>query len=414
MEDMTMGQRIAACRKQLGISQEALGDQMGVSRQAISKWEADGAVPEIDKLIALSKLFSVSVGWLLGVETEAQSGPEKEEVSEELLHKLEQLVQHYVPKKQPLSRKRKILLGIAAGILGLMVLTFIGRWNTLAMNVANLSAQVRNNTEQNAVIMHKLNGLEDQLSEPANAPLRSYTFDIVPIHIESEADTSDAEIYFSAVPAQWQLGDVGILSIRHPDKGTLQAECDWDGSYFTAMIPLGSDYGYELCFTIRHADGTQVMQMLSDNRIENLGSSLTIPFTIRQGHGEFKLDGPDLKLSLWKYTVSVERPDIAQAWDTWDTIEFVLYLHRGQEREIIGTYDLLGPVDPEDEILRAAGIETNGHTAEFILPGAQEGDGLVLWLNIEMSNGMQTFTIIDQWYYRDGAFENSGGEYIYE
>ncbi len=65
---MTIGQRIADCRKKLGLSQEALGEKMGVSRQAISKWEADGALPEIDKLIALSRLFEVSVGWLLGVE----------------------------------------------------------------------------------------------------------------------------------------------------------------------------------------------------------------------------------------------------------------------------------------------------------------------------------------------------------
>ena len=64
---MTIGQRIAQQRKKLGLSQEALGEQLGVSRQAISKWEADAALPEIDKLIALSKLFDVTVGWLLGV-----------------------------------------------------------------------------------------------------------------------------------------------------------------------------------------------------------------------------------------------------------------------------------------------------------------------------------------------------------
>lgn len=62
MNDKTMGQRIAQCRRDQKLSQEALGDQMGVSRQAISKWEADAAVPEIDKLIALSRLFGVSVG----------------------------------------------------------------------------------------------------------------------------------------------------------------------------------------------------------------------------------------------------------------------------------------------------------------------------------------------------------------
>ena len=41
---------------------------MGVSRQAISKWEGDQTIPELDKLIALSKLFGLTVGQLLGVE----------------------------------------------------------------------------------------------------------------------------------------------------------------------------------------------------------------------------------------------------------------------------------------------------------------------------------------------------------
>ena len=51
---MTMGQRIAQKRKEQGLSQEGLGEQLGVSRQAIYKWESGAAVPEIDKLIALS------------------------------------------------------------------------------------------------------------------------------------------------------------------------------------------------------------------------------------------------------------------------------------------------------------------------------------------------------------------------
>lgn len=63
---MGIGQRIAQKRKELGLSQEALGDRLGVSRQSIYKWEADAALPEIEKLVALSKLFGVPVGWLLG------------------------------------------------------------------------------------------------------------------------------------------------------------------------------------------------------------------------------------------------------------------------------------------------------------------------------------------------------------
>ena len=64
---MTLGQRIQELRKGLGLSQEELGEKMGVSRQAISKWEGDQTIPELDKLISLSKLFGLTVGQLLGV-----------------------------------------------------------------------------------------------------------------------------------------------------------------------------------------------------------------------------------------------------------------------------------------------------------------------------------------------------------
>lgn len=64
----TLGGRIQAFRKAAGLSQEALGNQLGVSRQAVSRWESDAAVPELEKLIAMSRLFGVTVGVLLGVE----------------------------------------------------------------------------------------------------------------------------------------------------------------------------------------------------------------------------------------------------------------------------------------------------------------------------------------------------------
>lgn len=70
---MTLGQRIQELRKSHELSQEALGEQLGVSRQAISRWEMDGAVPEVDKLIQLARLFDVSLNDLLQVETGGES-----------------------------------------------------------------------------------------------------------------------------------------------------------------------------------------------------------------------------------------------------------------------------------------------------------------------------------------------------
>lgn len=89
---MTVGQRISQKRKELGLSQETLGEQLGVSRQAIYKWESDAALPEIEKLIALSRSFGVSVGWLLGEED--SSAPK--ELSEDQLRMVQEIVDRYL------------------------------------------------------------------------------------------------------------------------------------------------------------------------------------------------------------------------------------------------------------------------------------------------------------------------------
>ena len=67
---MTLGKRIAQLRSQRGISQIELAEQLMVSRQAISKWETDGSVPELEKLIQLSNIFGVTLDEL--VKGEAQ------------------------------------------------------------------------------------------------------------------------------------------------------------------------------------------------------------------------------------------------------------------------------------------------------------------------------------------------------
>ena len=69
---MTLGQRIQELRKRAGLSQEGLGEALGVTRQAVSKWESDNGIPELDTLIAMSRLFGVTIGQLLGVEEAAE------------------------------------------------------------------------------------------------------------------------------------------------------------------------------------------------------------------------------------------------------------------------------------------------------------------------------------------------------
>ena len=71
---MTLGERIASHRRALGISQEELGARLGVSRQAVSKWETSTAVPDMENLLALSREFGVSVAELTGTPEEPTAG----------------------------------------------------------------------------------------------------------------------------------------------------------------------------------------------------------------------------------------------------------------------------------------------------------------------------------------------------
>lgn len=66
---MNIADRIQYLRKQRGLSQEELADKMGVSRQAVSKWESEQSTPDLDKIIIMSDLFEVTTDYILkGIE----------------------------------------------------------------------------------------------------------------------------------------------------------------------------------------------------------------------------------------------------------------------------------------------------------------------------------------------------------
>lgn len=70
---MTLGERIAQARKQAGLSQEQLGEKLGVSRQAVSKWEGDQTNPDVAYVAQMCRTLGVSSDWLLLGEESAQT-----------------------------------------------------------------------------------------------------------------------------------------------------------------------------------------------------------------------------------------------------------------------------------------------------------------------------------------------------
>lgn len=67
---MTLGERIKRYRQAVGLSQEQLAEKINVSRQAITKWETDSGIPDIDNLISLSKVMRISLDELVMGEKE--------------------------------------------------------------------------------------------------------------------------------------------------------------------------------------------------------------------------------------------------------------------------------------------------------------------------------------------------------
>lgn len=109
-------------RKEKGLSQEALAQQLHVVRQTISKWEKGLSVPDADMLIRIAELFEVSVSDLLG--EKIQREPEMSQVAAQLALLNEQLANRT-------RRHRRIFRGVLIGLATVVVLT-------LALNFAGM------------------------------------------------------------------------------------------------------------------------------------------------------------------------------------------------------------------------------------------------------------------------------------
>ena len=74
---MSMGSKLAQARRKHNLTQEQLAEQLGVTRQAVSRWESDAAYPETDKIVRVSQLLGVSCDWLLrdGEDSSGGSAP---------------------------------------------------------------------------------------------------------------------------------------------------------------------------------------------------------------------------------------------------------------------------------------------------------------------------------------------------
>lgn len=96
---MTFSEKLQKLRKKHHLSQEQLAEQLGVSRQALSKWELGGSYPEMDKLIKMSQMFSVTTDYLLK-ESETVTGTD---YVENFTYSFEKICSLLLPRREKMD-----------------------------------------------------------------------------------------------------------------------------------------------------------------------------------------------------------------------------------------------------------------------------------------------------------------------
>lgn len=119
---MDFNNRLYQLRKQKGFSQEELANRLNVSRQTVSKWEVGDSTPDMEKLVAMSDLFDVSLDKLVLGKEEASVTPitQKSEITQILSEKV--LTQDNKKKAKSVF---KIAAIIAAAIIAIDLISMI-------------------------------------------------------------------------------------------------------------------------------------------------------------------------------------------------------------------------------------------------------------------------------------------------
>ena len=117
---MALGERIKSCRQNANMSQEMVAELIGVSRQAVTKWEANQSAPNTENLFKLAEIFGTTVDMLLDSEEGTKQSPTEQIY---YLYKLEEEKKAQLKKQ---TQKRNILYALYV-FIGYLLIYFIGR-----------------------------------------------------------------------------------------------------------------------------------------------------------------------------------------------------------------------------------------------------------------------------------------------
>ena len=277
----TLGQRIQSYRKNAGLSQEALGEQLQVSRQAVSKWESDITVPELESLITMSRIFGVSVGTLLGVEEpipQAQE-PSSPELTEKELAAVEaiaaryaaELAQHQKPKWSRKQRRWAIVLACIAILLAGL---FIHRQlKNIDRQFTRLQQEVDGIESNVAWQIGQMSGQLKNILTESTSILNNFTVTVTDFDPKAETIT----LHLSASPKEWTETTTAIFTVSTAEgEQCASPEAMLENGAFTAeglVVPMSTELDVSVSLLDGSTARSEPAQTLYDCIPENFALS---------------------------------------------------------------------------------------------------------------------------------------------
>lgn len=251
---MTLGQNLQAARKAKGLSQETLAEKIGVSRQALGKWEKDTALPGLDNLQAAAQVLGVSVDTLLGTGC-ADSAPA---VTLDAMRDL------LAARDAEQRRRRRLwgLLGAAGAIVAVLLLVvqnmaYQRKMQSLTDSYANLQQQLGSTT---AALTTRMDELQDAVRQGKSTVLDWQWIPLDKLH--KDVQNSWMPVLVQVTPSESTAGMTARLSVTYGDTTGLYDMDELPGSCYQAQLVFEVGQTYELTVQWTAPDGTAANEKL--------------------------------------------------------------------------------------------------------------------------------------------------------
>lgn len=251
---MTLGQNLQAARKAKGLSQETLAEQIGVSRQALGKWEKDTALPGLDNLQAAAQVLGVSVDTLLGTEAASPAPAVTLDAMRDLLAARD--------AEQRKHRRLWGLLGATAAVVVVLLLVvqnlaYQRKMQSLTDSYAMLQSQLSSTT---ADLSTRMDELQDAVRQGKSTVLEWRWVPVDKLH--RDVQSSWMPVLVQVTPSESTTGMTARLSVTYGDTTELHDMDVLAGDIYQAKLVFTVGQTYDLTIQWTAADGAAANEKL--------------------------------------------------------------------------------------------------------------------------------------------------------